>query len=258
MKETADYALELGGAQEYAKDVQNKIKKMGVRGFSPDKAKELGFFDRIAHLLALLTATHSAADRVYGEIDHMLTDYGVKRHEIKKNCTDFANSFDRFRSFWREGNYVLEDSWKDLNEDVEVLFHKLMHWARLPEGWNLGDAQRIDADVESVIRVDVGDRWLNMHRSIAEVTPVGEPQEEWCVTKYDMKTKKQVTVNTDVSKADAQMIAKRLSDNDPDNIYTASVLSSRVERVVEVIPMKAYKGNKVIGNVKKEFKKGTR
>lgn len=250
-----EIVIELNNANEIAKDVAKVIKKAGVYGLSQEKAKELGFFDRIANLLALLAVTTNATDRVFGMLDHMLTDYGVKKHEIKRNCTAISQAYNKFLSTWEVNNYFAPDAKKDFNADTEELYHLLMRWAKLPEVWDLGDKQKVESDDGVLFRIELDDRYLNMYSAIISSEQLEEPVEEWCVTKYDHRTKKQHTVHTGMTKADAQMVAKRLSAEDAEGIYTASILRASVVKNIEVVPMKAYRGNELVGDVRKVLKK---
>ena len=57
-----------------------------------------------------------------------------------------------------------------------------------------------------------------------------------------------------MDKASAMMVAKRLSSDDEKNIYTASRVRDYTEKRVDVTPFKAYKANKVVGKLIKQFK----
>jgi hypothetical protein len=58
-----------------------------------------------------------------------------------------------------------------------------------------------------------------------------------------------------MDKASAQMVAKRLSADDKENVYIASRILQYTQKVKEVLPEKAYRGNEVIGNTRKVLKK---
>ena len=51
------------------------------------------------------------------------------------------------------------------------------------------------------------------------------------------------------------MSAKRLSADDPENIYTATILQTFTEKRTDALPMKVYQAGEVVGNIGKEFKK---
>ena len=52
-----------------------------------------------------------------------------------------------------------------------------------------------------------------------------------------------------MDKASALIVAKRLSDENPDNIYSASIIRDLVEKRTEVMPFKAFKGNETVGKI---------
>ena len=83
---------------------------------------------------------------------------------------------------------------------------------------------------------------------------VGDDEETWCVTKYDTKKHNQVTVEENMDKASAMMVAKRLSSEDSENIYTASRVREYMERKTDIVPFKAYKANETVGHLMKQFK----
>lgn len=246
-----DKTLELRNFEILSKGVEDMIKTTGIRGLDVQKAKELGFFNRIANLLSLMSVTANASNVIYGHINYLLSEYGIKKHEIKRNCVQYEEALDKFIGTWIRGGYFTDDVSDSFRIDTDELYHLLMMWARLPEVWQLGEPQKVSHAADAVISIDLKDRLLNLFTAVLEREPLREVQEEWCVTKFDIVTKAQTTVHTGMCKADAQVVAKRLSAEDPDNLYTASILRTKVERIVEAVPMKAYKGNKVVGNAKK-------
>jgi hypothetical protein len=52
-----------------------------------------------------------------------------------------------------------------------------------------------------------------------------------------------------MDKASALMVAKRLSDENKDNIYSASIIRDLVEKRTEVMPFKAFKANETVGKI---------
>ena len=60
-----------------------------------------------------------------------------------------------------------------------------------------------------------------------------------------------MTVEENMDKASAMMVAKRLSSEDSDNIYTASRVREYMERKTDIVPFKAYKENQVVGSLTK-------
>lgn len=246
-------ALELVGGVEIADDVEKRVMTVGVRGLDADKAKELGLWNRISYLLCAAHSSIMAAYRIYGGVDYLMSELGAKRNQIAKEMNTFEKSVDRFVSFWT-GYYAKGDAAKEMNEEVESLYHKIMDWAQLPEYWQLGDNQHTDSK-EFALRVQRnGERDLFFHKSVLESEIVEEPTESWCVTKYDDVTKQQTTVEVNMDKASAMMVAKRLSSQDTESIYTASMVTEFVERRTEVTPYKCYKNNETIGKLKKLVK----
>lgn len=237
---------ELDNVVEYEKGVSTAVKVAGVKGLSHEKAMELGYYDRISNLLALLTASLGAAYRVYGHIDALLTAFGVKRHEIKKNCTTFEEAWEKFLNFWGCNGYFEKERAGDMEKDIDELYRLLMRFGRLPIEWGLGDEQRVEK-APVALRIDDGDRWLNLFKTVLTREFIGEPEKQWCVTKFDENTRRQDSVYTGMEKADAMMVAKRLSAEDPKNIYSASVLTEFTEKRTEIMPMHAYRNNVEVG-----------
>ena len=96
---------------------------------------------------------------------------------------------------------------------------------------------------------------LRFHRSVVESKIVSDVKESWMVTRFNRKTHNQVSVEENMDKASAQMVAKRMSEEDPENIYTASCVREYTQKVTEVLPSKAFKANKTVGTIRKVFKK---
>lgn len=243
--------IELVGSVEIAKDVERKIRNTGVRGMDMQKAKELGFFDRISNLLCACHATVVAAYHIYGYVDYMLTDYGARKNDIAKSMNDYERAFDKFMRFWTD-YYAHGVAGEEVNNESEGLYHRIMEWAQLPEKWTLGDKQRIDDDSDVAIKIgNEEDGYLYFHKTVTDKEEVGESKESWCVTKYEPNEYRQTTVNTDMDKASAMMVAKRLSEEDPKNIYTASIVRKCSETHTTVTPFKAFQNNATIGKITK-------
>lgn len=236
---------ELRNSLEFDKGIGRAVKTAGVRGLSSENAMKLGYFDRIKYLLSLITVSFGAVYRVYGHVDALLTEFGVKRHEIKKNCTDLENAFERFISFWSGEGYFINNNDPDLEKDIDELYRLLMRFGRLPIEWGLGDEQKAER-APSALRVDNGDKYLFMYRTVLKREFIGEPEKQWCVSVFDEDTKKQEYVHTGMTKADAMMVAKRLSAENPHLLYAASVLTDFTEKRTEVTPMYAYRGNEQV------------
>lgn len=244
--------VELKESSVIEDDVEKRIRTTGVRGLDFEKAKELGFFTRISNLLCATHASIMAAYRIYGGVDYLLTEFGGRKNEIAREMNVFEKSFTRFVSFWTS-YYAHGGAGIEVNEETEVLFRRIMDWAQLPMKWELGDKQRVEddgLDVAMRINLDNGKQYTFKTTTLKEEI-VGDDEETWCVTKYDTQKHKQVTVEENMDKASAMMVAKRLSSEDGDNIYTASRVREYMERKTEIVPFKAYKGNQVVGSLTK-------
>lgn len=246
--------IELVGSVEVAEDVQKRIKAVGVRGLDFEKAKELGFFNRISNLLCASHASIMAAYRIYAIVDYMLSEFGGRRNDIANAMSNFDKSFAKFVNFWTD-YYAHGTAGREVNEETETLFKNIMSWAQLPIEWNLGDKQREQNDSTTAIKVDVGTGkmyFFSVTNVLSEL--VGEDKESWCVTKYDTKKHSQKTVEEDMDKASAIMVAKRLSADDTENIYTASIVRDYMEKKTDVVPFKAYMNNSTVGKIVKKSK----
>ena len=237
--------------------VMNRITLAHVRGLDVDKAAELGVFDRMSMLLTGMFTLQSVAYRLYGGVEHMLVTLGAsEKHDIRVACNRFNQAFDDFLRFWSSFYMKYSGAHKEMNGETEALYHQFMRWAQLPESWSLGEPQRTDDETDAMMEFDQGegDLLLKFHRTILEHETIGDVKESWMVTKYDGKTKRQTVVEENLSKADAQMIAKRLSDNDNENVYAVSQIQEYTERRVDALPVKAYKANQIISNIRKTLK----
>ena len=244
--------IELSGASVVEDDVIKRIHTAGVRGLNFEKAKELGFFNRISNLLCAAHASIMAAYRIYGGVDYLLSEFCVRKNEIAREMNIFERAVDRFIKFWTT-YYAHGEAGKGVNEEVEVLFRHIMEWAQLPYEWNLGDKQRTDDNGADVaLRMNVDDKEYTFRITTLKEEIIGDGDESWCVTKYDRKAHKQTTVENDMDKASALMVAKRMSVDDPDNIYTASMVREQMVRSTVVTPFKAFKANETIGRITKQ------
>lgn len=246
--------IELNGSSVVEDDVEKKIRTTGVRGLDFEKAKELGFFTRISNLLCAAHASIMAAYRIYGGVDYLLSEFGGRKNEIAREMNVFEKAFTRFVNFWTD-YYAHGDAVREVNEETETLFRRIMEWAQLPMAWNLGDPQRVeDNGLDVAIRIDTDDKQYTFRKTVLDGDIVGESEESWCVTKYDTKEHVQTSIEEGMDKASAMMVAKRLSQEDAENIYTASVVRTYMERKTEVTPFKAYKDNETVGRLMKQFK----
>lgn len=236
-----------------SEQVRGILQRTGIKGLNLDNAEELGAIDRISYMLCLMHACISAGYRVYGMVDYMLEMLHGKKHEISRACNQFEKDYKRFMDFWRQ-NYQSAEAIQDMNRETEDLYHQVMRWALLPEKWELGDPIHAVDDTDVVIRVETEKSELKFKRSTVESETEVEPEESWCVTKLTMADKKQMTVYENMDKASAQMSAKRLSADDPENIYTATILQTFNERRTDALPMKVYMAGEVVGRIGQEFK----
>jgi len=246
--------IELNGASVVEDDIEKKIRTVGVRGLDFEKAKELGFFTRISNLLCAAHASIMAAYRIYGGVDYLLSEFGGRKNEIAREMNVFEKAFTRFVNFWTD-YYAHGDAVREVNEETETLFRRIMEWAQLPMAWNLGDPQRVeDNGIDVAIRINTDEKQYTFRQTVLDGDIVGESEESWCVTKYDTKEHVQTSIEEGMDKASAMMVAKRLSQEDAENIYTASVVRTYMERKTEVTPFKAYKANETVGRLMKQFK----
>lgn len=246
--------IELVGSTEVAEDVEKKIRNVGVRGLNIQAAVELGVYDRIAKLLCVSHSAIVAAYRVYGAADYLIEQMEGRKNIIAKEMGNFEKAYDRFISFWST-RYANADSRMEMNEESESLFRLLMHWAGIPIKWELGDAQYTDTDEDVAIKINQkGERDLFLLKTIANCKPLSSPVESWCVTRVDKQTDKQTVINADMDRASALMVAKRASVDDPNGIYTASVVRDIEEKRTEVVPFKAFASGETVGKIRKIIK----
>jgi len=243
--------IELPFNVDVSEDVHKRIKAAGIRGLSLEKARELGVYDRISKLLTTYHASIMAAYRVFGNAVALLDSFGGRRYDIAKACNDLDKAYQQFIKFWSDF-YAESYGTNEMNEESETLYHNIMRWAQLPEAWQLGGQQRIEDDTDTVIRIDFGDEDRTLRLFKCEIeresSVVGE---SWCVNKYDQKEHKQYTVETNMDKASAIMVAKRLSDEDTENVYTASQVVDVEKKETVVTPFKSFISNKQVGKTVK-------
>lgn len=245
-------ALEIVGGVEIANDIQKKIQTTGVRGLDFEKAKELGVFQRMGHLLSVCHSSVLAAYRIYGEMDYLVDELRARKNEIAKEMNSFDKAFDRFVRFWT--SYYEEGmSCDEVVDATESLFHNIMKWAQVPESWQLGGDQRIQDETDIAIRVQTTDKNLTFRNAAVDVE-TDVQNESWCVLKYNSRTNKQESVSTDMDKSSALMSAKRLSDNDKENYYTVAMVQDVVEKRTDITPFKVFKDKETVGKIIKNIK----
>lgn len=236
----------------YEKNVTNLVRRSHASGLDLRKAEELGLFTRISNLVCAIHALNITACRLKGEVDNLFDMAGARRHEIKRELEAIDKAFDRFVSFFR--GYQTLDGVRDMNEESEVLYHQFMRWCQIPEHWSLGDKQYTGAETEPLVTVECGNMDVNFYVSEIDHEDLSEPEESFCVTKYDRKTRQQETTEDDVDKASAQMVAKRMSVNDPENMYTVSKLTTYTRRTTYATPMKVFANGEMVGSYRKVLK----
>ena len=243
--------MELVGSVEIADDVQNKVKTVGVRGLNFEKAKELGVFQRIGNLLSVMHATLSASNMIYGHASSLMDDLHGRRNEIAREMNMFEKSYERFLNFWTS-YYANGASGREVRHETDVLYHRIMDWAQIPERWQLGEPQRTDSDSEIAIRIhsELDDRVYTFRNSSIDVS-TEEQKESWGVLCYDTQADKQTAIYTDIDKASALMVAKRMSKEDSNCIFTAATLRDVTEKRTDVIPFKAFRNNIAVGDITK-------
>lgn len=240
--------FELVGGVEISNDVEKRIKETGVRYLSTEVAKEKGVFQRIANLLCVMHASFMTANRVYGGVVYLVSMMHARKNEIAREMNLFEKAYERFLKFWT-GYYAKGKAGKEVIHETENLYHRLMEWMQMPEQWDLGDPQRTDCGNDLAIRIDMpDDKIFTFYKAEMNHQIIG-CEETWGVLCYDMENEKQVCVNSNMDKASALMVAKRLSNENPNNIYTASIVRDVMERRTEVTPFKAFKANETIGKV---------
>lgn len=240
--------LEIVGGVEIAADIQHRIKTTGVRGLSLEKAQELGVFQRIANLLSVTHTSIMAAYRIYGGVDYLIDQLNARNREIAREMNMFDKAFDRFIRFWTD-YYAKDKSGKEVSYETENLYHRIMEWMQMPETWQLGEPQRTEREKDLAIKIDMpNERVFTFYKAELNHETV-DSKETWGVLCYDPKTNKQTSVNTNMDKASAMMVAKRLSAENPDCIYSASIIRDVVEKRTEVLPFKAFRNNETVGKL---------
>lgn len=240
--------VEIVGSVDIADDIKRKVQTTGVRGLDMEKAQELGIFQRIANLLCVTHASIMAAYRVYGGVDYLIDQLNARKNEISREMNIFDKAFDRFVKFWT-GYYAHGKSGAEVNFETENLYHKIMEWMQMPETWQLGEEQRTESKSDACIRVDLpNERVFTFHKASLN-EEILDNKECWGVLCYDPKNNTQTSVNTNMDKGSAMMVAKRLSDENKENIYTAAIIRDVVEKRTEVVPFKAYMANETAGKL---------
>lgn len=240
--------IELVGKAEIEESVTKRIATTGVRGLSFEKANELGLFTRISLLLTAMHMSSVASYKVYKQVEDLLDAFGGRRNDIAKACNDFNKAMEKFENFWTD-YYKKNETLSNVDYEVSCMYDNILRWSGIPKKWTLGEEQTIkEKSVDSSIVIDNGDTLLRMSSSVINEENV-EYKESWSVTKYDVDTRAQTTVHSDMDKTSAMMVAKRLSAEDEHNIYTASRILDVVKKETVVTPIKAFQANNTIGKI---------
>lgn len=243
--EVQDFAVEV------SKDIERRIHTSGVRGLNFEEAKKLGVFERLGSIMCATHMTVMAAYMIYGYADYIIDELGARNHEIKREMNLFDKAFDRFVRFWTS-YYDDKIHDNDVAFQSERLEMQIMKWMELPINWELGDEQRVKNETRTAIRITIDGDVYTFSRAKTNIEIEGN-EESWGVLKYDRCANKQDVIHDNVDKASAMMAAKRLSDNDKDNIYTVAIIRDVVEKYTEITPYKVYRNNQTIGKITKEF-----
>lgn len=244
--------IELKDAVIIEKDVERRITNVGVYGLSIERAQQLGVMTRIANLLCVAHASIMAANMVFGSVDYVLSIFGGRKNEIAKAMNDFDKAYDKFISFWTN-YYAHGNAGIEMNGETQALYRNIMHWSQLPMNWKVGDPQRVDDVVDSAIKVSVDNSTITFRNATLN-EEVKECKESWCVLKYDKEKCSQVCIEENMDKASAMMVAKRLSAEDTDNVYTAGMVQDIVKKETVVVPVKCFMANETVGSITKSFK----
>lgn len=230
------------------------VRKNHKKGLDVEKAEECGLFTRISFLVCAATTLYHVANKIGGDIDNLFQIAGANRHEVKTEIEKYNTAFQKYLQFFK--GFQTKDGFREMNEEAETLYHQYMRWCQLPEEWSLGKPQMVESETEPLIRIDTEDRELRFFHTILESEDLTEDVIKYCVTKYDPQTRTQETIETEgLDKSTVAMVAKRYSANDNKNIYTASRLVTKEQKVTEIFPLKAYQDNNLIGSYRSVFKK---
>ena len=249
--------IELRASEQARRQIMNRVIRAHVEGLDEEALDKLGFYDRISMLLSGMFTLQAVAYRLYGGIQYLLETIDANnKREIRVACNSFQQAYDSYLGFWSKYYMTRDGAQMEMNNESEALYHQFMRWAQLRESWSLGDPQRCEDNTESLMEYDAGDfnTLLKFYTSILNSEIVEEEKETWMVTRYNRNERKQFVVEEGLKKADAQMVAKRLSDNDKGNVFIVSKIRTYTEKKTEAIPFKAYQANKLVSSIRKTFK----
>lgn len=238
----------ISGCDEVAMGVEKRIKTAGIKGLNIEEAKRLGVIDRITHCLCAAHSCITVAYRMVGDVDYILSELGGRKNEIAMELNKLDKAAERFFRFWSD-YYMNDEAKQEMMKETDHLYKKIMKWLQLPEEWQIGDPQRTPAPADVAISVRrEGDSALYFKRSSVDVdtTILGE---SWSVSKYNEDSHQHIIVSTDMDKSSAVMSAKRLSANDGEDYYIASLVTDIEEKRTDVHPYKVYKEGEEVGTV---------
>lgn len=246
--------MEIVGGVEIATDIKHRIETTGIRGLTINEAQEKGVFLRIANLISIVHTSIMSAYRVYGRVETLIGELQARRNEIAREMKMFENAYNHFVRFWT-GYYANDMNSEDVDHQTENLYHRIMDWMQVPEVWQFGDKQRTEHEKSLAIHIDLdGDNSCTFSKTEMN-NEILESSETWGVVRYDPEHDIQKCIHPDMDKASAMMVAKRLSEENPEYIYFTSIIRDVTEKRTEITPFKAYRGNKTIGKVTNVSKK---
>ncbi len=230
------------------------VERHHAKLYDPQKVKELGVIDRVSNLVCAIHCLDSVAYRMLGEVEELFEAAGSKNHIVKKHLADMHKAYEKFQSFFR--GYQSPEAQKEMAREIDNLFHQMFRWCELPENWQYGDKQKTERPTQPMIIIDEGDREIRLSTEILKSQILEGPTEDYCVVRYETKTKDREAVGYGLSKADAQVIAKRASANEEGDAYhILAIVREQTEKRIEYIPVKAYRKGDTVGSYRKVFKK---
>lgn len=235
--------------------VKAKVQRVGVRGLNIEEAEKLGLFNRISVLICAMHSLTLVEQKLYGQIDELFAMSNARKHDIKQACSKYQKSVDEWFRYWKE--YQTEAGAHEMNKEAVELYHQFLRWTGIPEDWQLGDPQEAESETEPLIVIETEEKIWRLYRDSAEQETLEEGEDEWGVFCADRKEGNRVLCCAErgMDKASAMMSAKRMSANNPENIYLASLMKKVVEKRTDITPYKAYKAGVTVGDIKKVRKK---
>ena len=247
-----DRVIEIPDAAEVGKNIEERVRNVGVKNLDFAQAQEWGIFQRMSNILTVMHTTIMAAYMVYGEFDYLADIMHAKKNEVKREMNIFEKAIDRFFAYWTSF-YKDKSVKKTVALQAEMLSKQLMKWMQVPERWKFGEPQQTDEPYDVGIRIVNGEEIYTFNAASLDVEPIA-CEETWGVLKYDPLANKQMSVCDNMDKASALMVAKRMSDEDKEHYYTAAVIREITEKRVDVVPLKVFKANEIAGSITKTLK----